>query len=80
MSNPLKKEFEYYKTNQVILVGKYEGKFIVIKNEAVIGEYDTEIEAYQEAQKEHELGTFLIQFVEKGKENYSQTFYSRVAV
>ena len=80
MENPLKKEFEFYKENQAELVKKYKGRFIVIKNGKVIGVYDSEIEAYQESQKTQELGSFLIQKVEEGKDSYSQTFYSRVSV
>ena len=80
MDNPLKKEFEYYKKEQKDLVDKYEGKFVVIKDREVKGVYDTEIEAYQESQKQYELGSFLIQKVEEGEGNYSQTFYSRVAI
>jgi hypothetical protein len=77
-SELLKKEFEYYIANQQELVQEYVGKFIVIKNQKVIGVYDTQIEAYETTKKDHELGTFLIQCVEAGKENYTQTFYSRV--
>lgn len=80
MSNPLEKEFEFYKKNQENLIEKYEGQFVVVKDEEVKGAYSTEIEAYQEAQKSFELGSFLIQKVEKGESNYSQTFYSRVSV
>ncbi len=80
MSADLKKEFEYYKANQDSLVKSYEGKFVVIKDEQVIGAYETEIEAYVETQKEHELGTFLIQLVHSGTEDYTQTFYSRVGL
>ncbi len=79
-SDPLTKEFEYYTTHQKELVAKYEGKFVVIKNQQVIGSYDSEIEAYEGAQKDNELGTFLIQRVEPGAENYTQTFYSRVSI
>lgn len=80
MENTLKNEFQFYKENQTELVSKYEGRFIVIKNEKVIGDYDSEIEAYQETQKTHKLGSFLIQKAEEGKDSYSQTFYSRVSV
>ncbi len=80
MDNPLKKEFEFYKKHQEDLVEKYSGKFVVIKDEEIKGVYSTEIEAYEKAQKEYELGSFLLQKVEEGKNNYSQTFYSRVSV
>lgn len=74
----LEKEFQYYITHQDELVKKYNGKYIVIKGEEVIGVYESEISAYNEAQKSHQLGTFLIQQCLPGKENYTQSFYSRV--
>lgn len=76
----LEKDFLYYRNNQKDLVEKYEGKFIVIKNQEVQGVYDSEIEAYEKAQEKFELGTFLIQLVKSGEESYTQTFYSRVAI
>ena len=74
----LDKEFKYYINNQNELVGKHKGKFLVIKEQAVIGVYNTEIEAYSETVKIHELGTFLIQECQPGDENYTQTFRTRV--
>lgn len=76
----LKKEFEYYIANQESFVSQYEGKYIVLKDNKVVGVYDSEIEAYQEAQKTYPLGTFLIQLVESGAENYTETFYSHVLI
>ncbi len=75
----LKEEFKYYMANQSDLVSLYSEKYIVIKDKEVVGVYDSEIEAYQEAQKTNILGTFLIQFVSAGQENHTQTFYSQVA-
>ena len=80
MITSLKKDFEFYKKNQENFVERYEGKFLVIKDEEVKGVYDSEIEAYTEAQKEFELGSFIIQKVEEGVLSHSQTFYSRVSV
>ncbi|MGA3182322.1 MAG: hypothetical protein ABSF38_18500 [Verrucomicrobiota bacterium] len=74
----LKKEFEFYLRNQDDLVKQYRGKFIVIKDEKVLGAYNDELEAVTETSKEHELGTFLVQECEPGSENYTQTFHSRV--
>jgi hypothetical protein len=74
----LEKEFKYFKSHQDELVQKYNGRFLVIKDEAVIGDYATEAEAYSETKKQHELGTFLIQQCLPGKDAYTQTFHSRV--
>lgn len=74
----LEKEFQYYLTHQKELTQKYLGKFIVIKDESIIGIYGSEIEAYEESIKTNELGTFLIQEVQAGEENITQIFRSRV--
>jgi hypothetical protein len=79
MSNPLQKEFRFYIDNQDVLVKKYNGKFIVIKNQEVIGAYPDELEAVEKTGETHELGTFLVQKCEAGTNNYTQTFHSRVA-
>ena len=44
----LKKEFTYYLNHQSDLVSKYNGKFIVLKDEKIIGVYSSHSEAYNE--------------------------------
>ncbi|GBE04938.1 hypothetical protein BMS3Abin10_00557 [bacterium BMS3Abin10] len=75
----LEKEFQYYIDNQEELVREYNGKFIVIKGQEIIGAYDSEMEAIEKTSKDHELGTFLVQKCEPGSESYTQTYHSRVA-
>ena len=74
----LKEEFEIYLKNQAELLKQYLGKFLVIKNQKVIGVYDSEIEAYTSTVKTQEAGTFLIQECQPGNESYTQTFRTRV--
>ena len=76
----LQTQLEYFKSHQDELVQKYEGKFLVIKDQKVQGVYDTEIEAYADAKKKSDLGTFLIQQCLPGQESYTQTFHSRVVL
>jgi hypothetical protein len=78
-SSTLKSEFDYYVAHQDELAMTYRGKFIVLKNCTVIGAYDSELEAVRESAKSHEMGTFLVQKCEEGKQNYTQSFHSRVA-
>ena len=78
MSNPLQQEFRFYIEHQDEMVKKYNGKFIVIKDEIVLGAFDDELTAVTETRKAHELGTFLVQRVSPGDAAYSQTFHSRV--
>jgi hypothetical protein len=75
----LDKDFKYYLDHQKELVSKYNGRFLVIKDEAIVGDYDSEMQAYMEAKKKYELGTFLIQHCLPGAESVTQTFHSRVS-
>lgn len=73
----LDKEFKYYLDNQIELVKKYNGKFIVIVGNVVVGVYDSEGEAFLESKKKYEIGTFLIQLCSPGKDSYTQVFHTR---
>lgn len=73
----LEKEFQYYLDNQIEFVKRYNGKFIVIVGNGVIGAYDTEGEAFLESKKKYEIGTFLIQLCSPGKDSYTQVFHTR---
>ena len=79
VTSRLEKEFKYYLANQEDFIKKYNDKYLVIKDEEIIGVYDTELQAYNETQKVHELGSFLIQLCSPGKSGYTQTFHSRVS-
>ena len=78
MAYSLEKDFQYYLDNQVELVKKFNGRFIVIADAQVIGNYSSEPEAVEVTAKTRELGTFLVQKCEPGKSGYTQTFHSRV--
>ena len=79
MATSLTDDFEFYLAHQDEIVEKYDGKFIVIKDGEVLGAYDDELTAIAETQKTHKLGTFLVQRVSPGTDDYTQTFHSRVA-
>ncbi len=74
----LEKEFNYYLSRQDQMVEKYNGKTIVIIDEEVVGVYDSDEEALLATQKDHSLGTFLIQRCTPGSDSYAMTFRSRV--
>ena len=80
MTDILKKAFEFYLTNQDSMVQQHNGKFIVIKDDEVIGAYDSDQEAVTETQKAHPLGTFLVQKVSEGEADHTARFHSRVIV
>lgn len=75
----LKKEFEFYLQHQAELVEKYNNQYLLIKDQKVIGAYKDQKEAYLEAVKKFNPGSFLIQYCSPGKEGYTQTFHSRVS-
>ena len=80
MSDALKTAFQYYLDHQEELVEQYNGQFIVIKGDEVLGSFDDELKAVRETSKKFEIGTFLVQFVSPGDSAYTQNFYSREAV
>lgn len=75
----LDKEYKFYLKNQADLVKKYKGKFLIIKDEKIVGVFGTREEAYNSAIAQYKLGTFLIQECLESGKNVTQTFNSRVA-
>ena len=74
----LEKEFQYYLDHQNELVKKYDGRYLVIKDKNVVGDYDSYEEALFTSQEQYEMGTFLIQKCSEGNKDYTATFHSRV--
>ncbi len=73
----LDKEYAYYIAHRDELLKQYKGKQLLIVGEKVVGVYDSEMQAYQEAIKKYQLGTFLMQLCAPEEET-TQTFHSRV--
>lgn len=61
-SSPLLREYRWYRANQEELVNRYLGRYLVIVNETIIGDYSSVGVAYRTTSKVQEPGTFLIQF------------------
>ena len=78
MDDELEKQFKFYLKHQDTFVEQYDGKVIVLKNEEVLGTYESELDAVNETRRCYELGTFLIQRVSAGNEAYTATYHSRV--
>jgi len=51
----------FFEENLNNLVKEYDGKFVVIKDQCVIGAYDSFDKAYMETTETEELGCFIIQ-------------------
>lgn len=56
-------ELQFYKRNKPDLLAKYEGKYVVIVGESVVGDYDSYQEAVTTTAKTYKPGTFFVQFV-----------------
>jgi len=64
-------ELEFFKEHQAELVEKFDGKFLVIKGNEVLGAYDSTIDALNAGVKKNELGSFMIQPCEPGPGAYT---------
>lgn len=73
----LDKEFYYYRANQDALLKQYNGRFLVIIGNQVIGDYGSYLEAYVKTKQQHEPGTFLIQECTEGDRAYTVTLHNR---
>jgi hypothetical protein len=71
-----KEELNFFISNQEALVQEYRGKTLVLKGAEVIGVYPDALTAYLETQKEHPLGSFMIQPCIPGPEAYTVTISS----
>lgn len=70
-------DFEYYVKHQSELVSEYDGQYVVIADQKLLGAYKTMGEALEETLKTRRVGEFFLHQVGEGKENYS-TVTSRV--
>lgn len=77
MSTNTDLDFDFYKENLDKFVKEHNGKYVVIKNQEVLGFYVTEVDALKETVKNHELGSFIVQKCVP-LEQSTQEFHSRV--
>ncbi len=73
----LNKEYDFFKKNIKDFIENHLNEFVVIKNEKVIGFFNTEAEALLHM-KNDEFGTFLVQQCSKNSLE-PQEYHSRVA-
>lgn len=72
------KSYEYYKTHQNELTKQYLYRFLVISENNIIWDYDSQEQAYFEAIKTHKPWTFIIQQCLPKEEEEKVIFHSRV--
>ena len=66
-------ELDFFIKNQDRLVVEHPGKVLAIQGESILGIFDTPLEAYVETQKNHKLGTFMLQPCSPGPDAYTIT-------
>jgi len=71
-----KEELDFFMANQAELVRAHVGKVLVIRGTQVVGVYSSPLEAYVEALKSYQLGSFMIQRCEAGPGAFSATVSS----
>jgi hypothetical protein len=75
----LEKEYKYFEDHQDELLKQSKKRFIVIKDDTLVGEFDTQIDAVKSmVQQGHALGTFLVQDTSPKSINAIKRFHSRV--
>jgi len=74
MNPVLEREFQYFVDNQTDLFKQFPYQYLAIKDQKVIGVYDSKIDAYLETEKEHKLDSFLIQFCSLSQETFTPYF------
>lgn len=74
----LRTEFQYYREHQAELAAQYQDRYIVIKGQKVLGDYDSIDAAVRTTIPDHALGTFLVQRCDADPDSTKVTFHSRV--
>jgi len=74
ISATLEKNFDYFLANQSDLAKKYPNRILVISNQKVQGDFNTNEEAYNFGVEKFKLGDFIIQISADGEEAYTNYF------
>jgi hypothetical protein len=72
------RNYEWFKRNLPALADKYDDRYVVVKNEAVIASYPSFDEALVETLRTETPGTFIIQLCSLDESKTTLKFYSRV--
>ena len=79
-SDTLKRQLAYFKAHQERLAEEHHGKTVLIRDENVIGFFDSDAEAYAAAARNDDLGKVLIRKCLRLDEEKPQEFHSRIRV
>ncbi len=73
----IEKEFKYYLSHQNELVEKYNGKYLVLINNSVVGAYNDFADALYSSLEKYQPGTFMVQLCTLGNEAYTARYYNQ---
>jgi hypothetical protein len=76
VSDPLKKNLDWYIANQQELSARYNGKVLLIVDQKLIAAFDSMGEAYTTALKTYAPGSFTLQPCSPGPESYTLVLYN----
>jgi hypothetical protein len=76
VSDPLKKNLDWYIANQPELSAKYNGKILLIVDQQLVKAFDDMGDAYVEAMKSYAPGTFTLQPCSPDADSYTLMLYS----
>ena len=74
--DPLKRNLDWYISNQKELSAEYNGKVLLIVGQKLVGAFDSMAEAYAEGVGHYALGTFTLQPCSPDPDSYTLTIYS----
>jgi hypothetical protein len=78
MSEITERNYRWFKEHLCHLVKKYSDKFIVVKDQKVIGAYDTFAAAFEETKFKEKPGEYIIQLCSMDESKTTAKFYSQV--
>jgi hypothetical protein len=71
-------ELQYFIAHQDELVAQHRGQILTLKGQRVVGVHPTLLDAYAEALRRFDPGTFMLQRCEPGPDAYTLTISSSV--
>lgn len=75
----LEKEYEYFESRKTELVRDHHGQYVVIRDNDILGFFDSKQEALKEALNNYEAGEFLLKECREESDRLMR-FHSRVSL
>ena len=78
-TSPLEAEYRYYLDHLPEIAEQFAGKVVVIKDQKIIGVFESDLAAMMEMKERHAPGTFLVHRVHADDAVRRQVFHSRAS-